>query len=347
MQIDIPGIYRLYIRREGNATDTSTAGSSDSMFMDIVELKDGTAGVFGSTTNAIADWYEVAGAVTAGDGDFATTPWNTSCAPEINDAGASGYTIEWLIPTQGVYTLRFTQREDGAAVDAWVFQQKYLSAPTGDGPAMTATNSSRIVSVAVGDTYVRRDDGEPAYGTGTVLRVKNDLTTNPSGLDRNVFLRFDISALSDLEGMTLTNATLKIDLLSEGIGTNHNIYVAVIGEDTTAESFDELTFTNKSSDIGSDLNEENLDFSKVYGGAAVGSFLISASDEGKTVTFSSPELLNAIRDDTDGVLSLVLYRLVGHSQSDDFASKEYTTRFPPRLEVVYRPKKFGSIILIH
>ncbi|MDA3923281.1 MAG: hypothetical protein PF904_01105 [Kiritimatiellae bacterium] len=344
MQIDNPGTYRLYLRREGNFTDTSTSGSSDSMFLDIVELKDGSTGVYGSPTNAIADWYEVAGSV---DGNFATTPWSSSCEPEVNDAGASGYDAEWLIPTQGVYTLRFTQREDGAALDAWVFQLNTLSAPTGDGPPVSATEPSHVVSLVVGDTYIRRNDDGAPYGTNTTLRVKNDLTESPSGLDRSVFLRFDISALSDLEGMILTNATLKIDLLNEGIGTNHYIYVAVIGEDATAETFDELTFTNGVSDIGSELNEENLDFSKLYGGAAVGSFLITESDQNTTVKFSDPDLLSAIRADTDGVLSLVLYRTDDHPSSDDFASKEHATRYMSCLDIVYRPEKFGSIILIY
>lgn len=40
-------------------------------------------------------------------------------------------------------------------------------------------------------------------------------------------------------GMALTNASLSIDLIAEGIGTNHTIYVAAIAENATAEMFAE------------------------------------------------------------------------------------------------------------
>lgn len=344
MQIFTPGAYRLYIRREGNASDLNTAGSSDSLFMDIEELKDGTAGVFGSPTNAIADWYEVAGNV---DGDFATVPWSSVCAPETNAAGASGFNANWVIPHVGVYTLRFSQREDGAALDAWVFQLASLPAPTGDGPARSALEQSRVAFEAAGDTFLKRDDTAVPHGTNTELVIKNDLGAGPSGLDRTVYLRFDISALSALEGMVLTNASLKIGQITEGIGTNHTISVAVIAEDATAETFDEATLTPSSSDVWSGTSDETVDLSKVYGNAPVGSFLISASDNGKTVTFGSLGLLNAIRADTDGVLSLILYRTEDHSAGDNFASKEYATLSPPLLEVGFRGKLSGTAIMIH
>jgi len=343
----------LYIRREGNnSIPDSTAGSSDSIFMDIVELKDGdrTTGVFGSPPNLIADWYEAAGNV---DGDFATVPWNTSCQAETNSAGASGLSADWLIPTQGVYTLRFSQREDGAAVDAFVFQLKTLPAPTDDGPAMSSLVQNRMAFETVADTFVKRDNGsDPLHGADTELIIKNDWqTTGTSGLDRNTYLRFDISGLSALEGMTLTNATLEIDLIDEGIGTNHNIYVAVIAEDAMAETFDEYLLSSSisppsSNDVWSSTSDEAVDFTKVFGGAPVGSFVIHTNDNSKTMKFDAPGLLEAIRADTDGVLSLVLYRTFDSSAGDSFASKEHATLFPPRIDVIYRPRKYGTVIIV-
>jgi hypothetical protein len=343
VRIFTPGTYRLYLRREGNAIDLTTAGSSDSMFMDILELKDGTAGVFGSPTNAIADWYEVAGNV---DGDFSTVPWSSVCAPEVNAAGASGYNADWVIPHVGVYTLRFSQREDGAAVDAWVFQLNSLPAPTGAGPAMSSLEQSRFACEVSGDTFLKRDDTAVPHGTNTELIIKNDSTTGTSGLDRNLYLRFDISALSALEGATLTNATLYIDQITEGTGTNHAIYVAAIAEDAAAETFDEATLTPATSDVWSGSTDEAVDLTKVYGNAPVGSFLISGSNNGKTVSFGSQELLNAIRADTDGVLSLVLYRTEDHTAGDAFASKEHATRRPARLDVSYWYPPDGTLITL-
>ncbi|MEZ5305176.1 MAG: hypothetical protein R3F11_31710 [Verrucomicrobiales bacterium] len=40
--------------------------------------------------------------------------------------------MTWTL-TPGIYNLRFSQREDGAAIDAWVLQLNSLPAPTGLG----------------------------------------------------------------------------------------------------------------------------------------------------------------------------------------------------------------------
>ena len=127
MRITAPGQYRLYVRWDGNRL-VGNGGNADSMFMDIVELKDGVGG-------AIADWYELTGGA---DGDFATRPWHSDGGFEANAAGVSGAALTWNIASPGDYTLRFTQREDGSAVDAWVFQLASLPAPTDFGPPRSA-----------------------------------------------------------------------------------------------------------------------------------------------------------------------------------------------------------------
>jgi hypothetical protein len=127
VQILTPGTYRLYLRWDGNNTDTTTQGQSDSMFADIVELKDGTGG-------SIADWYQFTHSV---DGDFNTTPWDGTGGLEQNAAGITGTSAVWTFPTAGVYTVRVSQREDGANVDALVLQLSTLTAPTGTGPAVS------------------------------------------------------------------------------------------------------------------------------------------------------------------------------------------------------------------
>jgi len=128
MSLVTTGIYQLYVRWEGNGiTGTNSFGSSDSLFADIVELKDGTGGL-------IADWYELNQSL---DGNFATNPWDAGGGFEQNVASPANSAMTWAVTSPGIYTLRFSQREDGAAVDAWVFQLSSLPAPTGDGPAMS------------------------------------------------------------------------------------------------------------------------------------------------------------------------------------------------------------------
>ncbi|MEX2213048.1 MAG: PEP-CTERM sorting domain-containing protein [Phycisphaeraceae bacterium] len=121
--INTVGTYRLFVRWDGNATNSGTAGSSDSLFVDIVQFKDGGGGV--------ADWYELGQTV---DGDFATLPWDAGGGFEENVAGPANSSMLWAITSPGVYTLRFSTREDASAIDAFVLQLNSLAAPTGVGP---------------------------------------------------------------------------------------------------------------------------------------------------------------------------------------------------------------------
>lgn len=349
MQINTPGNYRLYLRRDGALTLDSnnqlTGGTSDSMFVDIVELKDGVIApyIFGTESNLVADWYEVTGNV---DGNFSTIPWYYKGGAETNTAGCAWHNCDWLVPTQGVYTLRFSQREDGAAIDAWVLQLSSLPAPVNDGPVMSLIEPPKTLScVATDDTFLRRDEPTVPHGTNDVIIIKNDPVSYPSGVDRNIYLSFDISGIHALGNETVTNANLKIYLQNEGTSTNHEIYVAVISESATAEIFDEDVITSGNSDVWSATNENGVDFSKIYGGAPVGSFTVSSSNEPAYMEFSSRALVNAIRADANGVFSVVLYREFDNVNFDYFVSKENLTLPSPVLEISYGYEQ-GTIIMI-
>lgn len=128
--VTTPGTYRLYTRWDANAADV---GASDSIFVDLKEFKDGTGGVY-------PDWFEMAGANT----DFASGPsnWDATGGNEVNNAGATPSTnVQWTIAAadiaanNGLFTIRYTPREDGAAIDALVLQLDSLGAPAGAGPA--------------------------------------------------------------------------------------------------------------------------------------------------------------------------------------------------------------------
>jgi len=124
VEITTPGTYRLYLRWDGNNTNGGSRGRSDSVFVDLVELKDGAGG-------AIADWYELTQGINA---DFGNPAWDGGGGFEQNQAGASNNPITWDITTPGIYTIRLTERETGAAVDAIVLQLTSLGAPSGFGP---------------------------------------------------------------------------------------------------------------------------------------------------------------------------------------------------------------------
>jgi len=123
--IATPGQYQLYLRWDGNNTNSTLRGQSDSIFVDIVELKDGGGG-------AIADWYELTNPV---NGDFASPPWDAGGGFEQNQAAASDNPIVWNFATPGIYNIRVSMREDGSNFDAIILQLSSLAAPTNPGPA--------------------------------------------------------------------------------------------------------------------------------------------------------------------------------------------------------------------
>ena len=128
MRIETTGLYQLHVRWDGNTI--GSPGNSDSFFADIIELKDGVGG-------DIADWYELA----VGDfvsGDFNDAPWNSQGGFEANVANPPDIPLFWQIDSPGTYTLRFTEREDGVAIDAWAFQLASLGTIDGFGPTVSA-----------------------------------------------------------------------------------------------------------------------------------------------------------------------------------------------------------------
>ena len=134
--ISTPGTYQLFLRWDGA---DFRAPEHDSIFADILQLKDGPGGV--------ADHIQFSGRNDPNDplgqlpdGSFATLPWDGLGGAEVDNAAASPRTAAvWDFTSPGVYTLRLGIREDGVAVDAFVLQLARLAAPTGTGPAISVT----------------------------------------------------------------------------------------------------------------------------------------------------------------------------------------------------------------
>ncbi|HUT32729.1 MAG TPA: PEP-CTERM sorting domain-containing protein [Planctomycetota bacterium] len=134
MQISTPGTYRAYLRWDGN---NNAQGESDSIYIDIVDFKDGAGG-------SIADWYELTESV---NGNFASPTWDGGGGFEENLPGASGNAMTWNISIPGIYTFRITQREDGSAVDAIILQ---LSNTTPGNPGPAESNLSNGLPILTG-----------------------------------------------------------------------------------------------------------------------------------------------------------------------------------------------------
>ena len=126
VRIGTTGQYQLWLRWDGIKDD----GGSDSVFAGIVELIDGGGGK--------ADWYRYHHYP---NGNFGVLPWHGEGEYEGSSAGGNDTDAVWNISTPGDYTVRISQREDGAAVDALVLQRTTLSDPTGNGPAESYRSS--------------------------------------------------------------------------------------------------------------------------------------------------------------------------------------------------------------
>ena len=71
-----------------------------------------------------------------GDADFASFGWQGSASFEATwQRERNVIPAIWSISVPGDYTITFTGREDGVAVDAFVLQLSALSAPEAEGPA--------------------------------------------------------------------------------------------------------------------------------------------------------------------------------------------------------------------
>ncbi|GJL65050.1 MAG: hypothetical protein NPIRA05_00210 [Nitrospirales bacterium] len=124
--VKTPGTYRLF-SRWGTFNN-----NSDTMYVGIVELTDGPGG-------AIADWYRHIRI--SEETDFAAAPtWFGQTGFERTDSPFSNgeEPTTWNIPEPGMYTIRFGMREDGAALDSFVFQLSDLVSPQRLGPTATS-----------------------------------------------------------------------------------------------------------------------------------------------------------------------------------------------------------------
>lgn len=129
--IKTPGTYRLFVRWRG------ATGSDDSFYASMPQFADGTGGT-------LADWYRFS----QGSGTDFANRWQGNAGFEKTDAGGGDVATTWEIKDPGIYIIRLTQREDGAAVDTILFQLASLPAPTEPGPDESRISTAFPPSVA-------------------------------------------------------------------------------------------------------------------------------------------------------------------------------------------------------
>ena len=187
---------------------------------------------------------------------------------------------------------------------------------------------------ATADTYVRRDNKGP-YGSLDQLIVKNK---GSHDYTRKALIRFQMSPT----GVTHDpfEASLSLDVVSNPEGGTTSFYVfglrnPVLAGRQCQAHFDEATLKYKSSymdwldDGGDGVNDASP---CIYGGGPLG--LLTVPRGLGTVTFTSPALLQYIRDNSTGSGGEMTFVITRVGKDDDgmaFASKEHATLQPPRL----------------
>ncbi|MEX2216361.1 MAG: DNRLRE domain-containing protein [Phycisphaeraceae bacterium] len=324
MQISTPGTYQLFLRWDGNPL-VGGGGNADSIFADVVELKDGAGGT-------IADHYEFNHGA---DGNFNTTPWDGNGGFELNTAGGTPkVAANFNITSPGVYTLRVSQREDGSTVDSAVFQLSSLTAPTAFGPAPSLLAGHRLAAVLAptADAHVQQGAAGSNFGTAPELFVKNNAA---AGNTRLSYLQFDVSG-QPLAG--LLNAQLELEVITNSGGAAPIAYtVNVFGLIDGADDLwgeNTITWNNAPANAGS----SNVDLTEAV---FLGQFGVPAIDPATTndpiiVSFNnllsaSPDaFINFLMADTNGRVTFILSNVqLGNAENFQFASKENTAAMAP------------------
>src|SRR5439155_18490495 len=172
------GQYQLYLRQVG------WDGASDSFFGQILEFAPPGPG---------PNFYRYSPNPTAGDfaalqndpNDAATADqgWSgyAALAPRVD--GDGGETNAYYnISTPGLYSIRLSQREDGAAVDAIILQLASLAPPTNPGPTESLVSTINPPYVRAVDPTPGQEQVPPDNNIGCQIVDGSTVTVNASSI---------------------------------------------------------------------------------------------------------------------------------------------------------------------
>lgn len=335
VNISTPGTYRLFLRWDGNAT-VGGGGNADSIFADIVELKDGSGG-------AIADHYEYNTSV---DGNFNTNAWDGNGGFELNTAtGTPKVAANFNITTPGKYNVRVSQREDGSTVDALVLQLANLAAPSNTGPVVSLTEGQfdgvlRSIA-ATNDAYVRSGTGaNVAHGATD----SGNLVVKSTGTDtsRKSYVQFDIAGLAGRIQDAAIDLQVNINNGNPSGSTGPAQFtLEVFGlNDGAGEGWNESTLTFNNAPGNAAGNGVNAGLTTFLGSINIPAINPALTTDPILISFadimaSSPDaLVNFLNADTDGLVTFILRRTSDSGSFNlGFFSSEATGGAGPVLRV--------------
>jgi len=182
------------------------------------------------------------------------------------------------------------------------------------------------------DAYVRRGDPDDLTGQHPLIFVKH--TELAAENERRAYLTFDLASLP--AGAPL-DAELILDVESSGLGFSALVpdsRFAVYG--LTDDALDAWEESSVRWNDAPAFSESGLDPAKAH---KLGTFSIRRGSAPAQIEFSSPQLIDFVRQDQNRLATFVLLRETGESESQGlvhaFAAKEHPTARPPTLRLKF------------
>lgn len=191
------------------------------------------------------------------------------------------------------------------------------------------------------DSYVQSTTPTTNYGSNSLVQAKAEAST----LWRKAYLRFEISSFA-APLTELTNVNLHLNFINSGVGGGGNtptyqFQVWGLKHTSSGQLWSEATLNWNNAPANNTTHRNQF----TSNATLLGEF----SFVGKTsiVNFSSPDLLNFLKTDTDHRVTLMISRVSygDGSYSHAFASKEMVGGIPARLELLSVPEPSTLILL--
>lgn len=185
------------------------------------------------------------------------------------------------------------------------------------------------------DSWIQSNASIKVTGHESFLRVK--YSTHDNKLDRKAYLAFD---LSRFRGKAITDAEFVIHVEPSELGfaslvpdATFSVYAVT---DESQDHWDE-TELNWTSAPAHDALPQHRNAAVSSQALRVGQFIVPQGTTRGAFTIKSPELLTALRQDTNSTLTLIICRETDETARNGlahaFASKENTRNSPPTLRL--------------
>jgi hypothetical protein len=195
--------------------------------------------------------------------------------------------------------------------------------------AVITTNDGNGADTHVRSSWAGNNAANMNYGSSTIVGIKRDTALN--GNNRKGYLRFDLSSIAT----PIEDATLQLVYAGRSGDPPANpstYYVFGLNDGHAGELWDESTITwnNAPGNNTSSTNGFISDQTTLLGTVSV---LISQINVGDVIEFTSPELIEFLQNDTNGVVTIMLSRQQQNFSIEYAASKEHASLAPAALIV--------------